>query len=72
MMTCEGRRKEAKILLASENGKSLAVEFDGLFGANNGSFLGIMPLLWSDERGQFESLASEASVELTPLESEPS
>lgn len=50
-----GNRKDAVIILASQNGKSLAVEFDGFFNPSGGmgGFLGMMPLMWCDDH--FES-----------------
>lgn len=50
-----GDRKNAVVILASENGRSLALQFEGMFNPRGGlgGFVGMMPLLWVN--GRFET-----------------
>ena len=49
----EGREVTAFVLMASENGKSLAVAFDAMLGG----YVGMMPILFNDEAGEYQDLA---------------
>jgi hypothetical protein len=52
--------KRAIVVLASENGRSLMVTFDGMFWPGNG-YVGMMPLLQLDD-GSFVDLIGRQPV----------
>ena len=56
-ITCEGRRVEGVVLIASSNGKSLALGFEALLAGH----VGVMPVL-RDHDGTYRSLAGEVEV----------
>jgi hypothetical protein len=55
-------RKEALVLLASTNGRSLAFSFTGLFRVAGGFHVGGIALLWDGKA--FRDLKTEAVVEV--------
>jgi hypothetical protein len=57
---CEGDRHRAMVVLASQNGDSLMVMFDGFCGG----FVGMMPLL-RDAAGRFHELVADRIVEVS-------
>lgn len=61
LIDLRGNAKAATVILASANGKSLAVQFDGFFSplGGMGGFLQLMPLLWVDDH--FEPFAPPGS-----------
>ena len=63
VIDAKGNRKDAKVILASPNGQSLAVAFEGFFSPRGqlGGFLGMMPLSWCDDH--FESFDLTGSSE---------
>lgn len=60
-LRCDGRELEAEVVLASGNGVSLAVSFEGIVRG----FVGMLPALWSHQEGRFVDFSGEP-VELTP------
>lgn len=50
-VTCEGRKLEGHVVLASSNHRSLMVAFPGILAG----FVGMAPLLWTDGVG-YEAL----------------
>ena len=60
----DDKRMQAMVTLASPNGKSLIVMFDGMFGG----YLGMMPLSFED--GEYVDLIERKPVKLERLESE--
>lgn len=58
MVEFEGRTLRASVLLASHNGRSLALQFDGLVGG----YAGMMPAMWNDARRTFVDI-----MELRPV-----
>jgi len=52
------RTVEALVLVASGNGKSLMLSFDALFSG----YLGLIPLLWSDEEQGYIDLIQQMPV----------
>ncbi len=50
--TLEGRSVQAVVVLASENGRALAVEFEAIMSG----WVGAAPILWNDQRQRFEDL----------------
>ena len=48
----EGREIDAVIIIASENGKSLAAVFDGMIGG----YVQMMPILYDDSKQYFKDL----------------
>ena len=59
-ITYEGEAIEGRVLLASANGVSLMLEFDGVLG----SFAGMMPVLYVDN--EFTELANKKPVYVKP------
>ena len=57
-VTFEGRTLPAMVTLASENGKSLMLMFDGMLGG----YAGMMPVLWSQDH--YEDLIVHATATL--------
>lgn len=59
LVDAAGKSKDATVVLASPNGKSLAVKFDGFFNPRGGvgGFALLMPLWWSGD--SFESFDAE-------------
>lgn len=58
---CDGHESRAMILLASENGKSLMVGFDGMLGGH----FGMMPVLHCED-GAYRSIVTGAEVRIKP------
>jgi hypothetical protein len=55
----------ATVSIASPNGESIAVEFEGLFRLSNGAYVGhALPLLWVDGR-QWVDIIGDTVVTLT-------
>jgi hypothetical protein len=66
LMTFNGQDKRAKVLLASPNGKSLMLGFEGvLYTSDGGGFFGSMPVL-QDDAGTYRDLANEEVVTIEP------
>lgn len=61
MLTLGGRTLRAKIRLASKNGFSLALVYDGMLGG----FVGMVPLLWDELEQSYLALGSNERFELT-------
>lgn len=57
---CAGAHVPGTVLLASSNGKSLMLAFDGLLDGH----LGMMPVLMN-EHGEYHALATDAVVKVT-------
>lgn len=49
-----GSMFEARVILASNNGKSLLLEFDGMVGNRRGWYVGTMPVLREDSGFYFD------------------
>lgn len=64
LVDMKGRRKSATVILASTNGVSIAVQFEGLFSPQGGigGFLGMMPLMWTGERFESFDVTGEAEA----------
>jgi hypothetical protein len=58
----EGRTLPGSVMLASGNGRSLMLAFDGLLGGH----AGMMPVL-QDEHGAYSALMTGAEVKVTRL-----
>lgn len=56
------QQMKAMVTLASENGESLMVAFDGMFAG----YVGMMPLL-ADDRGVFRDLVTGSAVTVKRL-----
>jgi hypothetical protein len=65
-ITCNGQTIDGVILLASQNGRSLALWFDGMLDGQVGG----MPVL-QDHDGDYRSLATDRMVTITPREVKP-
>lgn len=51
IVTSPGQTMTATVTIASANGKSIAIGFEGLFRLNNGGYVGrVLPLLFVDGR----------------------
>jgi hypothetical protein len=63
-ITCGGRTLDGEVLLASPNGVSLAVVYEGMLNPSGqlGGYLMMMPLLWRD--GAFWDLGDLGTVAL--------
>jgi hypothetical protein len=57
-LSFEGRTVSANVLLASRNGKSLALQFEAIIGG----FVGMMPVLWNDEQQAFLDIVGNRRV----------
>ncbi|MBO0715838.1 MAG: hypothetical protein J2P55_00685 [Rhizobiales bacterium] len=64
LITCEGRTVPGFIVLASENRKSLMIEFEAMLAGHVGS----MALLQDDD-GVYRSLINRVEVTIRPRES---
>jgi hypothetical protein len=57
---------EATVLLASENGRSLMLSFEAMIGSPGaGAYVGMMPILWEEERGEFTDLIQARPVKIS-------
>ncbi len=65
-ITCDGRSLPATVLLASENGMSLALSFDAALWAGDGMYAGTMPVLRDDD-GVYRDLMLGHAVTIEPL-----
>lgn len=63
-LTYEGRTVEAVVGLASPNGKSLALLFDGALHNSKGMFVGQIPLLWHDDAGEFRDIVDHRPAKI--------
>jgi hypothetical protein len=61
IIECDGCALQGTVLLASQNGKSLALGFNGVLGCHDG----LMPVLLCDD-GVYRSIVNGAEVRLTP------
>lgn len=61
-LTFDGRTTEAIVVLASGNGRSLMLGFDGLLGP----YLGMLPIRWDAPRGVYLDLIGARNVTVTP------
>jgi hypothetical protein len=57
----EGQQIDAVIIIASENGKSLAAVFDGFIGG----YVQMMPILYDDSTGYFKDLVKGRELKIT-------
>jgi hypothetical protein len=64
ILRCDGRSLPARILLASPNGHSLALAFEGIVAG----FVGMMPVLWDERARSFVSLGVACPVEVAAQE----
>lgn len=64
VLTFGNRKQEAVIVLASSNGYSLALEFEGLAGDEEGFYAGFMPVLWDDRTRTYRDLVKFHEVKL--------
>ena len=62
-ITYEGRSTKAMVLLASANGRSLMLGFDGALWGRLGAFFGALPVL-QDEAGVYRDLVADLPVEI--------
>jgi hypothetical protein len=62
-LTCDGGHKDAMVVLASDNGRSLMLQFNGMLRG----YLGMMPVL-RDEAGVYRALFDDMVVGIEPLE----
>lgn len=63
-ITCEGRTVDGVILLASENGKSLALSFEAILAGH----VGMMPVSRADDGDRYRTLIGHVAVAITPRE----
>lgn len=61
-VTYEGRTLAAMVVLASTDGVSLAIMFDGLLGG----YVGMMPILWHEQDREYHDLFTRGVVVITP------
>jgi len=61
MITCAGQTKRAMVLLASPNGASVMLGFEGTMYARGGIYYGSMPVLRDDD-GVYRDLAQPGEV----------
>jgi hypothetical protein len=61
-----GRHVDAIVEIAAGNGRSLMVSFDALLGG----YVGMMPLLWSQDRTCYQDLIRGEKVVIETLEDE--
>jgi hypothetical protein len=59
-LTCDGRTLDATIVLASSNGRSLALTFEGIVAGH----VGMMPVLDAAGTGQYVTLLGSRPVTL--------
>jgi hypothetical protein len=62
-LTSEGKTVNAMVVLASPNGRSLMLMYDGALSVGDGFCMGSMPVLVDDD-GVFRCLAGNAVVEI--------
>ena len=63
-----GRETVGSVILASPNGQSLMLQFDGAIGgAGTGMYVGLMPVLWSRTGQRFFDLKEGETVEISKL-----
>ena len=60
LVTFRGRSVDAIVIVASENGRSLALQFEGLLGG----YAGTMPVLWDQRAEEFRDLIKNERVEI--------
>ena len=69
LITFCGQVKQSRILLASENQRSLALAFDGAFrDGEGGMYVGMMSVLQDDD-GTYRDLIGNRPVEIEPARS---
>lgn len=66
-ITCADESVIGVVQLASENGRSLALVFDGLLAGH----AGMMPVLWDDKAEVFRTITCGSVVGITPAKREP-
>lgn len=59
-LTAVGRTLNARVVIASGNGRSVFLEFDAMIDGHAGG----MPLMWSDDADGFCSIANGRAVKL--------
>lgn len=64
-ISCAGLAVDGQVMLASPNGKSLAIVFEAVLD----DCVAMMPVLWVDEDQAFKNLATGRLVRLAPRES---
>jgi hypothetical protein len=60
-----GRSVDGSVRIASPNGDSLVLVFDGALGNSEGMYVGSMPVLWLEEKGYFSDLLNAEPVEIS-------
>lgn len=55
-----GFKTPATVLLASDNGRSLMLGFEAMIGG----YVGLMPVLWSDDFGEFCELIAGRTIKV--------
>jgi hypothetical protein len=65
-VSAHGTTKEAVVVVASQNGRSIAVEFDGglFWPSAAGAYVGFMPLLQQDD-GTWIELINQTPITVT-------
>lgn len=64
-VTAHGHAANAVVSLASGNGQSLVLDFDGgLFGVAGGAYVGSMPVLWQPD-GQWVEILNSTPITIT-------
>ena len=71
-ITAHGTTKRAMVTLASPNGRSLMVMFDGglFWPGPEGAYVGVMPLFQTDH-GDYIELINQRPVTVTRIDGEP-
>jgi len=63
-----GKVVDATVTLASPNGVSLMVTFDGAIGGvEGGIYVGMMPIMYDEERKVFTDLIAGRIVDINPV-----
>jgi hypothetical protein len=60
VVTFANQTSAAVVVLASANGRSLMLAFDAMLGG----YVGMMPILWRENRHQFADLIQDRKVEI--------
>lgn len=63
-LACEGTRSRATVVLASSNGRSLMLRFEGVVAG----FVGMMPVRWDDDAQFFLEIAEGRRVDVRASE----
>jgi len=63
LLTIDKVENPATVLLASANGRSLALGFEAMIGG----YVGMMPVFWSEELSEFVDLINGRAVSVRPF-----